>query len=131
MVDGDPKVPIGEQIVGNQPRSEERTQAKRIVISHNFSNYSHGEWSDSKKRRNVKMRAGYRHPEDAALAMIDVYYAVNDKTTKPECIAASAIYAASIVFSCREKQSRIGQECNVSASTIRKYYVDLLEYIEA
>jgi hypothetical protein len=131
MNDRDPKTPKGEYNREIIERDNDRSKAKRMVTGRDFSNYNQGEWDDTKKRRNVMARAGYRHPKDAALAMIDVYYTVNEKTAKPESIAASAIYAASIIFNCKEKQSIIGNECGVTSSTIRMYYVDLLEYIEA
>ena len=106
-----------------------RQEAKRIITSHNFANLSNDEWSDRKRRRNVRTRGGYRHPTDAALAMIDTYYASRDVRAEPETLAVSAIHAAGIMFNGRETQLDLGNQYDISPSSIQKYHRDMYDLL--
>ena len=45
----------------------------------------------------------------------------------PSSIAAGAIYAAGLVVNEKRTQPEVAEACDVSAATIRKAYVDILE----
>lgn len=119
-----------ENTSGNTHTPKEKDEAKRIITTHNFSNAGHVHSENARQRRNVRRRGGYRHPTDMALAMIDSYYAANNVRAGPESLAVAAIHAASLKFNARETQLDLGNQYDISPSTIRAYHNDMLDLIE-
>lgn len=114
---------------GQIPEDTPKKKAKRIILNHNFQNVSNDEWEERKRRRSTKTRGGYRHPEDAALAMIDCYYAANEVRAEHISLAVAAIHSASIMFNGRETQLDLGNQYDISPSTIQTYHHEMYQHI--
>lgn len=116
----------GVDSVDNSTRSN---KAKKLVKEHRFDYPELLNKDTDKQVEGISKKCGYSSPTDLALAMVDSYCASDSTEHAPKILAASAVYAASIQFDCREKQRTIALEYNTTSSSIRRLYGKMLDQV--